>query len=75
MAELLKYEQTEISYRGRPAVTDISFTLREGEILGIVGDCWDHPVPSPAAIFSIGEGACLHFHLRSCAGSTVRNLA
>lgn len=38
MAELLKYEQTEISYQGRPAVTDISFTLREGEILGIVGE-------------------------------------
>lgn len=38
MAELLKYEQTEISYRGRPAVTDISFTLLEGEILGIVGE-------------------------------------
>ena len=38
MAELLRYEQVEISYRGRPAVRDVSFTLHEGEILGIVGE-------------------------------------
>lgn len=38
MADLLKYEKAEISYRGRPAVRDVSFTLRQGEILGIVGE-------------------------------------
>lgn len=38
MADLIKYEQTEISYRGMPAVRDVSFTLRQGEILGIVGE-------------------------------------
>lgn len=38
MGELLKYEQVEISYRGLPAVRDVSFSLREGEILGIVGE-------------------------------------
>ena len=38
MTDLLKYEQAEISYRGRPAVRDVSFTLRQGEILGIVGE-------------------------------------
>lgn len=38
MAELLRYEQVDISYRGRLAVRDISFTLEEGEILGVVGE-------------------------------------
>lgn len=38
MAELLRYEHVDISYSGRLAVEDISFTLQEGEILGIVGE-------------------------------------
>ena len=38
MGELLKYEQVEISYRGLPVVRDVSFSLREGEILGVVGE-------------------------------------
>ena len=53
MAELLKYEQTEISYRGRPAVTDISFTLREGEILGIV--LTDHIIIGDLSYCSLKE--------------------
>ena len=38
MAELLRYEHVEISYNGVPAVRDISFSVGEGEILGIVGE-------------------------------------
>ena len=37
MEELLTYEQVEIRYNGTPAVKNISFSLRPGEILGIVG--------------------------------------
>ncbi|MEE0954895.1 MAG: ABC transporter ATP-binding protein [Eubacterium sp.] len=36
--EILRYEQVEISYNGKHAVEDISFTLNKGEILGIVGE-------------------------------------
>ena len=38
MAELLRYEHVEISYNGVSAVRDISFSVGEGEILGIVGE-------------------------------------
>ena len=38
MAEILKYEDVEISYHGRPAVRNVSFSLNEGEILGIAGE-------------------------------------
>ena len=38
MAEILRYEHVDISYNGVPAVQDVSFTLHEGEILGIVGE-------------------------------------
>lgn len=38
MSEILRYEHVDISYGGRVAVADISFALREGEILGIVGE-------------------------------------
>jgi len=38
MEELLRYEHVDISYNGIPAVQDVSFTLRPGEILGIVGE-------------------------------------
>ena len=38
MAEILRYEPVDISYNGVIAVQDVSFTLNEGEILGIVGE-------------------------------------
>ena len=38
MAEILRYDHVEISYDGRPAVRDVSFSVDEGEILGIVGE-------------------------------------
>ena len=36
--EIMRYEHVDISYNGRTVVRDISFTLHEGEILGIVGE-------------------------------------
>ena len=38
MEELLRYDQIDISYNGTPAVQNISFTLDQGEILGIAGE-------------------------------------
>ena len=38
MAEILKYEHVDISYHGVKVIKDVSFTVDEGEILGIVGE-------------------------------------
>ena len=38
MVEILKYEHVDISYNGVKVIKDVSFTLDEGEILGIVGE-------------------------------------
>ncbi len=38
MAEILRYEHVDIAYNGKAVVQDVSFTLDEGEILGIVGE-------------------------------------
>ena len=35
MAEILKYEHVDISYNGVKVIKDVSFTVDEGEILGI----------------------------------------
>ena len=38
MEALLRYDQVDISFGGKPVVQDISFTLHKGEILGLVGE-------------------------------------
>ena len=38
MAEILRYEHVDITYNGYRAIKDVSFTVSEGEILGIVGE-------------------------------------
>ena len=38
MEDLLRYDHVDICYNGVPAVQDVSFALRPGEILGIVGE-------------------------------------
>lgn len=38
MNELIKFDSVEISYKGKAVVSDISFSLHQGEILGIVGE-------------------------------------
>ena len=38
MSSLLRVEHVTISYNGKPVVQDVSFELKQGEILGIVGE-------------------------------------
>ncbi|MBR1696464.1 MAG: ATP-binding cassette domain-containing protein, partial [Selenomonas sp.] len=38
MAEIIRYEHVDIHYNGARAVSDVSFAVAEGEILGIVGE-------------------------------------
>ena len=38
MSETIRYEHVDISYKGELAVHDASFSVEEGEILGIVGE-------------------------------------
>ena len=38
MNEILRYENVDVSFNGNTVVKDISFSLNEGEILGIVGE-------------------------------------
>jgi len=38
MGEILRYEHVDISYNGVKVIKDVSFTVSEGEILGIVGE-------------------------------------
>lgn len=36
--KILKYDSVEVSFSGKPVVTDVSFSLESGEILGLVGE-------------------------------------
>ena len=38
MTEVIRYEHVDISYKGKRVVHDVSFSVEEGEILGIVGE-------------------------------------
>ena len=38
MEKLLRYDRVTIAYNGAPVIHDVSFSLREGEILGVVGE-------------------------------------
>ena len=38
MSEIIRYEEVDISYAGRRVVHHISFSVQDGEILGIVGE-------------------------------------
>lgn len=38
MNEILQYVNATIAYNGVPVIHDVSFSLREGEILGVVGE-------------------------------------
>lgn len=38
MSEIIRYEQVDIRYKGKLAVHNVSFSVKEGEILGIVGE-------------------------------------
>ena len=36
--KILKYDSVEVSFSGKPVVTNVSFSLEAGEILGLVGE-------------------------------------
>ena len=38
MAEVIRYDHVDISYKGKRVVHDVSFSVEKGEILGIVGE-------------------------------------
>ena len=38
MTEVIRYEHVDISYKGNMVVHDASFSVEEGEILGIAGE-------------------------------------
>ena len=36
--KILEYDSVEVSFGGKPVVTNVSFSLEAGEILGLVGE-------------------------------------
>ena len=36
--EILRYDSVEVSFGEKVVVSDVSFSLRQGEILGLVGE-------------------------------------
>ncbi len=38
MKELLRYDHVQVCFNGRPVVHDVTFSLKQGEILGIAGE-------------------------------------
>ena len=58
MSEILRYDNVSIKYGDSLAVSDISFALEEGEILGIVGESGSgKSTIIKAAMELLGEGA------------------
>ncbi len=58
MSEILRYDNVEIKYGDAVAVSDITFSVREGEILGIVGESGSgKSTIIKAAMGLLGEGA------------------
>lgn len=58
MSEILRYDKVEIKYGDAVAVSDISFSVRKGEILGIVGESGSgKSTIIKAAMGLLGEGA------------------
>ena len=52
---LLRVEHVTISYNGKQVVSDVSFELKQGEILGIVGESGSGKVTIIKAIMGLWE--------------------
>ena len=68
MKPLLEYDRVTISYNGRPAVQDVSVSLSEGEILGVVFvfHHTDQHVVDAVAIEAHQFGVCLLIVVIQC---------
>ena len=55
---LLRVEHVTISYNGKPVVQDVSFELKQGEILGIVGESGSGKSVTTKSILRLGTSNC-----------------